>query len=323
MRLDRAAHHLVEQDGVITRAQLLQAGVTPAELETCLRRRELVPIHPGVYINHSSTPTWKQRAWAAVLYAGRAALHLESALHRDGKGTAATGPIDVAVDWSRKVRPQPGIRVHRVRDLEAKATWNTSPPRVRLEEAVVTLADRAADDLRAIAVLTSVVGQRRTIASRLATTIEGRPRLRRRALLTSLLVDLERGTHSVLEHGFLSRVVRPHGLPEPYEQQGLRHGMSGAEYRDIDYDEMELVIEMDGRTHDSPDARDIDADRDLDDLSAGHVVPRIRYRQVFGTPCRTATRLESLFRLRGWDGAAHPCDDPGCDLRAQAPAPQN
>ena len=224
-----------------------------------------------------------------------------------------------AVDWSRKVRPQPGIRVHRLRGLEEKVTWNTSPPRVRVEEAAVALADRAADDLRAISVLTGVVGERLTIASRLAATIDSRPRLRRRTLLVALLEDLERGTHSVLEHGYLCRVVRPHGLPEPSDRQAARTGRHGAEYRDTDYDELELVIEMDGRTHDSADERDTDAERDLDDLAEGQVVSRIRYRQVFRTPCRTALRLHSLFRLRGWDGSAHPCENPTCDLRVESP----
>lgn len=76
----------------------------------------------------------------------------------------------------------------------------------------------------------------------------------------------------------------------------------------------DLVLELDGSTHDTADARDRDADRDLDDLAQGQVIPRLRYRQVFGTPCRTALRLEALLRLRGWESAGHPCDRDVCDF---------
>lgn len=319
MHLHAVTDLLHRQGGVVSRAQLLTAELTTAQVDTMLRRRDLVVVHPGVYLNHTGTPTWQQRAWAAVLYAGRSALHLESALHRPGQDAAPAGPIHVAVDWSRRVKPRPGIRIHRVRGMEDKVQWNLSPPRVRLEAATLEVAHRAADDLAAIAALTRVVGARRTVASRLREVLASRPRIRRRGLLTALLDDLERGTHSVLEHGLLDRVLRPHGLPEPSRQQAPRQGRRGAEYRDMEFDEVELVVELDGRTHDNDDARDDDADRDLDDLAEGQVVPRIRYRQVFGTPCRTALKLETLFRRRGWEGRAHPCDQPGCDLRGDRP----
>ena len=141
-----------------------------------LRRRELVVAHPGVYFTHTGAPTWSQRSWAAILYAGRSALHLESALHRPGKDSVPTGQIHVAVDWSRRVAPQAGIRIHRVRELEDKVQWNLSPPRVRLEVAAVEVAHRAPDELAAISALAAAVGSRRTVASRLRLEMERRSR---------------------------------------------------------------------------------------------------------------------------------------------------
>lgn len=311
MRLHAVSDLLAQQDGVVTRRQLLDAELTQAHLDTLLRRRELVMVHPGVYLSHTGTPTWTQRCWAAISYAGRSALHLESALHRPGKDAVPKGPIHVAVDWTRRVAPQDGIRIHRVRDLEDKVQWNLSPPRVRLEVAAVEAAHRAADDLAAISALTAVVGSRRTVADRLRVEVDRRGRLRRRTLLTGLLADLERGTHSVLEHGYLARVLRPHGLPEPTSQQVCVVGEGGRQYRDVAH-ESDLHVELDGQQHDGAEARDDDADRDLDDLARGKVTPRLRYRQVFGTPCRTADRLAVLFALRGWTGAPRPCADAGC-----------
>ena len=313
MHLDAVSDLLARQDGVVARGQLLAAEVTQARIDTLLRRRALVVVHPGVYLTHTGTPTWAQRSWAAVLYAGRSGLYLESALHRPGRDSAPSGPIDVAVDWSRRVAPQAGVRVHRVRGLESKVQWNLSPPRVRLEVAAVEVAHRAPDDLAAISALAAVVGSRRTVAGRLRTEIEERGRLRRRRLLTDLLVDLERGTHSVLEHGYLVR-VRPHGLPEPTSRQAAVAVATGTEYRDVAQADLELSVELDGRLHDAMDARDADADRDLDDLARGWVTPRIRYRQVFASPCRTAARLADLFAIRGWGGTPRPCGDPHCEV---------
>lgn len=167
MPLDAVADHLAAQAGVVTRRQLLAAEVTQARIDTLLRRRELVVVHPGVYLTHTGTPTWAQRSWAAVLYAGRSALHHESALHRPGKDSAPKGPVHVAVDWARRVAPQEGVRIHRVRGLADQVQWNLSPPRVRVEVAAVEVAHRAPDDLAAISALASVVGARRTVAARL------------------------------------------------------------------------------------------------------------------------------------------------------------
>ena len=314
MRLDAVSDLLARQDDVVARRQLLDAQLTQAHIDTLLRRRELVVAHPGVYVAHTGTPTWSQRSWAAVLYAGRSALHLGSALHQQGLDSAPRGPIHVAVDWTRRVAPQAGIHVHRVRELEDKVLWNLSPPRVRLEVAAVEEAHWAPDELAAISALATVVGSRRTVASRLQVEIERRGRLRRRALLTDLLADLERGTHSVLEHGYLARVLRPHGLPEPTSQQAAVAAGASTQYRDVAHADLDMSVELDGQLHDQSVARDDDADRDLDDLASGKVTPRLRYRQVFATPCRTASRLADVFRDRGWDGAPRSCGAPGCQV---------
>lgn len=314
MRLDAVTHLLARQHGVVTRRQLLGARLSQAQVETLLRRRELVVLHPGVYLTHTGTPTWSERCWAAVLYAGRSALHLESALHQPGQ-PPPPGPIHVAVDWTRRVAPQRGVSVHRVRDLDDTVQWNLSPPRTRLEVAAVEVAHRAPDDLAAISALAALVGSRRTVAGRLQVEVERRGRLRRRGLLTELLDDLEQGTHSVLEHGYLVRVVRPHGLPEPTSRQAPVAGEGGREYRDTAHPDLGMSVELDGTLHDGSEARDDDADRDLDDLARGSITPRLRYRQVFATPCRTASRLAVVFRHRGWTGSPRGCTTPGCDLR--------
>ena len=295
----------------MSRRQLLAAGWTPVRVDRAVRRRELVVVHPGVYVDHTGPLTPAQRRWAAVLYAAPAALHLEHAL----PDPPLTGAVDVAIDWTRRVQTRPGIRVHRVRGLDAKVRWNQSPPRVRLEVAVLALAARAATDHDAIACLTAAVGSRRTTADRLAEALAAQPTLHRHRLATELLDDLRVGTHSVLERGYLVRVTRPHGLPAPSVRQRARTDGARTEYRDAGYPELDAHVELDGRTHDDGPQRDLDADRDLDDLADGLVTPRLRYRQVFATPCRTADRLARFFAGRGWAGTAHPCS-PACPVGA-------
>lgn len=300
---------LERQSGTVSRAQLTELAIARRDRDTMLRRRDLVPLLPGVYVNHTGSPTREQRVIGAVLYAGRAALHLDTALDHP----KSSGLIHLAIDVSRRVQPQPGMRIHRVVGLEDKVRWNLTPPRIRPELAALELAHRAGNDLEAIAALTGVVGARRTTAQRLVEAMADRSRLRRRALLADLSADLAAGTHSVLEHGFLTQVVRPHAIPDPTDRQAARAGARGKEYRDVAYPEFDTIVELDSRWHDNDRASDRDADRDLDDLASGQITPRLRYRQVFGTPCRTAERLGAILGQRGWAGSLSACS-PDCTV---------
>src|SRR3546814_7881915 len=88
------------------------------------------------------------------------------------------------------------------------------PPRVRFDDAVLDLAAQAPTDLAAIGVLADACGSRRTTAQRLLATIARRSRLRRRRWMVNILADVAAGTCSTLEHVYLDRVKRPHGLPQ-------------------------------------------------------------------------------------------------------------
>lgn len=304
------------QDGVTNRRQLRELGLTKPQVETLLRRRALTAMHPGVYVDHTGAPTYAQRCWAAVLYAEPAALAGRHAL--PDPPTSPGEPIEVAIDWSRRVGTRRGIRITRMRDLDDHVGWNRSPPRLHLETAAIVAADRARTDHDAIALLCQLVGSRRTTASRLASRLADRPRHSRRQLVGALVDDLAAGTHSVLEHGLLDRVLRPHGLPVPIRHQAPARGRRGQEYRDTLFAGVEAHVELDGGHHDGSAQKDEDADRDLQDIARGLVVPRLRYAQVFGWPCRTARLLAEFFALRGWAGRAQPCS-PGCEVGAGSP----
>ncbi len=305
------ADFLDGQHGVVSRAQLLACGETPASIRRRIRRRELSVLHPGVYLGHTGDPTWVQRAWAAVLHAWPAALAGEAACAaHEGPGKRADPTtIEVAVARSRTVLAPPGgRRDRRVDRLDERAVWTVGPPRLRYDDAAIEVACRAVSDLEALRVLADVVQGRRSTARRLAEELAARGRAPRRAWLTSVLADIAAGTCSVLEHGYLARVVRPHGLPEGERQ--VRDGRGDrVVYRDVEHDDG-LVVELDGRLgHDSARQRDTDMERDLDAALVGKDTVRLGWGQVFDRACSTAGKVAALHSARGWTGVVRRCGD--------------
>ena len=307
---------LADHAGVVSRAQLLEQGFTASQIRAMVHRRQLASIHRGVYVNHTGEPTWIQRAWAAVLATGPgSALGAESVLRLlegPGRREADEATIHVVLDRHRHVTAPSGVRVHRRCDIDSEVLWNLQPPRQRLEQAVIDVAERARTEFDSVAVLARVVGARRTTAPRLQAAVTGRRRVARRRWLMDVLKDISDGTCSVLEHGFLNRVQRPHSLPALARQ--VREELGGrVHYRDGRL--ASLVVELDGRLfHDSTKQRDVDAERDLDVAVSGDQTVRILWGQVFRTPCRTAAKLAQIYSAHGWKGVPRPCGDV-CEVR--------
>lgn len=299
------------QDGVATYAQLTAGGLRRIDIERAVRRNELRRVHPRVYINHTGPLTWEQRAWAAVLYAAPAVLCRDSLEAPRGRDDGR--PIHVAIDHSRKVMPQPGIVIHRMRDLESKAHGGT-PPRLKVEDNALAMANEAKSEIDAIARVAEVASRSYVTAATLQEALNRAHSVRRRKLIQSLVDDLATGTHSVLEHGYLAKVERAHGLPSG-RRQSPRMGASGNQFRDIEYEGYALVVELDGALgHDSWRDQARDADRSLDDLAKlGAVTARLRFHQVFDTPCQTAVRVGRILTRNGWSGTLQSCGQ-GCPV---------
>lgn len=292
---------LHRQSGVLSRRQAHENGLDDHDIKRLLRRREWAVVHRGVYVNHTGPLTTRQHAWAAVVALWPAALSHESAI-RD----PVPGRIQVAVDNSRCVRAPMGVKVHRLSEFDAKVHLNASPPRVRIEQAVLDVAAEAVDDFAAVAALAGVVQERRTTVPRILSAMEGRSRLARRTFIESVLTDIAEGSCSALEQAYIERVERPHGLPKPRRQ----HRPIGLQVvRDMDYEQFGLVIELDGRQfHDNALARDCDLERDIDALlHEGRDTVRLGWGQVVRRSCSTSVKVGTLCSQRGWTGRWHPC----------------
>ncbi|MFC7496328.1 MULTISPECIES: type IV toxin-antitoxin system AbiEi family antitoxin domain-containing protein [unclassified Nocardioides] len=319
--MDDLARLLRDQAGVTARRQALEVGMTPIQVARALRRREWVIVHRGVYVDHTGPLTWHQRSWAAVLSCAPAALCGASAKRAyDGPGRPGSerGPVHVAVDRDRHVEAPDGVVVHRMSDLEARVHWNLGPPRVRYEHTVLDLAAAARDELAAVAVLADACGVRRTTADRLLTTMAERRWIAGRDFLRGVLSDIREGTCSVLEHGYLTRVERPHGLPLGRRQ--AERVMSGRRIlQDVEYGDLGLVVELDGvMFHGSVEQRDHDLDRDLDrTVTRDGTTLRLGYGQVFRRGCHTAAQVARVMQRLGWPGDLVRCakcggpDQPG------------
>lgn len=308
------AEVLFAQDGVISRQQAIDCGASEGLLRSMLRRGAWVRLHPGVYVNHNGPLTWRQRAWAAVLGAPGSALSHQSALTIAGLGRPGAA-IHIAVDRKAHAPERAGVVVHRCAQLTQRVAGGMRPPRVRVEHAVLDVAGEAPSEVDAIAVLADTVRERLTTASRLHSALDSRQWCKRRRLISGVLTDLNEGTCSVLEHAYLTRVERPHGLPTPRRQAPTRVGRRG--FRDVDYDEWRLIVELDGRFgHDDAHSRDADPERDLDaSVFADKESLRLGWGQVIGRPCSTAGKVAVKLQSLGWSGTPVRC--PNC----KAPSP--
>ena len=300
---EQLAHEGRIQHGVVSHRQLTGGGWDWPRIRTAVRRRELTRVHPRVYVDHTGPLTPSQRAWAAVLYAEPAALCLDWA-----RGWPASGDVQVAVGRSRRLEAPEGVRLHRLTELDRMIRANTQPPRLALEHNVLLAVRLAAGESEVVGLLTDQVGRNGVTAAAVRRALELHRKVRFRGLVAEVLDDIENGSESVLERGYLTRIERPHGLPVP-----TRQARRGAERRDMDYEEFDLVVELDGRLHDTWSAGNRDAARDLVDVGAGKTVLRLRWHQVMVESCATAASLAAILGRRGWSGPATGCS-PGCAL---------
>jgi very-short-patch-repair endonuclease len=83
-------------------------------------------------------------------------------------------------------------------------------------------------------------------------------------------------------------------------------------YRDIDYLQFQVVVELDGRLgHEATANRWADMTRDIATAMDGAVTVRLGWLHVEHDACRTATAVSRLLRSRGWPGPPKPCS-PSC-----------
>lgn len=301
------------QRGILTRRQALSAGLTFEMIRAHLERGRWQRLHAGVYAIFTGPPDRQATLWAAVLRVGSgAALSHQTAAELDRLTDRASALIHLTVPSARKIAPVNGLVIHARKDA-LRATHPTRlPPRLRIEETVLDLADGSASGGDAVAWVTTALGRRLTTTEILAAALARRPRARWRLELDRALSPDMTGVHSLLEYTYVRDVEAPHGLPKGRRQAAA--GRPGQRrYRDVLYDGYGLIVELDGKSAHPDESRWTDALRDNSAAATGLMTLRYGYWDVRSTPCLVARQVAAVLRTRGWPGQPRPCS-PACPV---------
>ncbi len=301
------------QHGVVARRQLV-GGTDPLmtrhgiawRLESGRWQRLL----PGVYLTHTGAVTWQVRATAALLHAGPgAALGLRAAAYQHGFLAKPPAVIDVLVPAGRRVRKVPGARFTRRRRLDVVTDGGLSLTSVA--ETVLDLADLPlSDPVEAAAWAADAARDTEVTAQDIEAALARRRAHRQRLPLRLAFGIVAEGAESVLEVGFVERVLRPHGLP-PMSCQ-VPAGLSGGSIRRDFVDEVTAtVVECDGRVGHDGAGQGVDRRRDRRTAATGGITLRAGWVEVMYEPCDLAADLHGTLVARGRPVPIVACG-PGC-----------
>jgi very-short-patch-repair endonuclease len=261
------------QWGVVSRAQLLELGLSPPAIATWRRRRRLQVVHRGVYaVGHSALRAEGHRL-AAVLACGPGAVlsHRSAAAHW---GLLRTDQTRIDVTAPRGRHGAPGIRLHRSRCLDARDTTHH-------QGIPITTVSRTLLDLAATA-------RPSELERALAQTERLHLYDHRAVQATIARANGHRGTH-VLKHAtsrapkwtkneweaeFL-QLIRKAGLPEPQTNDAFDVPGHGHCEPDFHWPEQRVIVETDGfETHGTRQAFRNDRAKDAALTAAGYRVLR-------------------------------------------------
>lgn len=304
------------QSGLVTRAQALAGGLTGRAIDWKLQRGLWIRVHPGVYLTTPGRDDWETRAVAALLKAGSgAALRGQSAGFVWGLVRSAPSPIEVLIPASRRVEPVEGIVIQRSRLLSARVHPTQWPHRIRAEHTVLDLAAGAGFD-RLVALTTKALDLGIATPESLRSALAER-RVAFGAELHEALCDVATGAESPGEVRYLRDVERAHALPMGRRQVPIDGGVGR---RDVDYDEWEVIVEIDGRLgHTGWWARQREGRRDRKAATTGRLTVRCHWVDLVPTGCELAADLALILARKGWRGRPRRCG-PGCMVGSKSAA---
>ena len=270
--------------GVVTRAQLLSAGMTHDEIRHRMGTGALIRVHRGVYRVGHAAPSVEARYMAAVLACGDGAvLSGRAAAYLLGVLKGEPPPPEVTAPRERRVR---GLRVRRSSQIEAtrvRAIPVTTVPRTLVDIA----ADLSADDLARACHEAGV--RYRTTPRQVEAVLARRPRARGAAKLRAIMRGDVRVTLSRLEKRFLGR-IREIRRPLPQTNRP-----AGARRVDCRWPEHHLTVELDSyRFHHSRHSWTRDRRREREAYARGDEFRRYTWDDVFDHPREMLAELRAL-----------------------------
>jgi hypothetical protein len=272
--------------GVVTRAQLLRAGITAEEIRQRMRNGSLQREHPGVYrVGHrarSVEATFLAAVWACgdgAVLSGRAAAHLWGLTKGRPPRPEVTAPTKHRLE---------GVTTHRARSIEA--TTHRGIPITTVPRTLVDLASHL--PLDALARACHGAGVRHdTTPKQVEAVLAARPRIKGAKKLREILCGDTHVTLSELERQFLQR-LKTADLPLPKTNKRA-HGRRV----DCRWPDRRLTVELDSyRYHHSRHAWEQDRRREREARARGDEFRRYTYGDVVESPRLMLAELRALLR---------------------------
>lgn len=279
------------QHGVVTHAQLLAAGVTPAQIRHRLAIGYLLRVHRGVFRVGHAAPVPEARYAAAVLAAGAGSLLAGPACAHLLELIGGRPPLPTV--WAPTERRIPGVRVRRCRRLE---TWprgtHSGIPCTTVPWTLLDLASVVTQDVLERAVHQAVVRHRMRPEQVLA-ALARRPNAPGVALLRLVACGDDGVVLSRLERRFRA-LLREHGLPLPQANR-----LVDGHYVDCRWPRHRLTVELDSyRFHASRRAWEQSIRREREAYARGDQFRRYAWGDVFERPAPMLAELAPLLLRR-------------------------
>jgi very-short-patch-repair endonuclease len=277
------------QHGVVTRTQLLVAGVSSEEIRRRIQKGALLGVHRGVYRVGHKAPSIEARYLAAVLACGEGAvLSGEAAGYLWGlvKGTAP--PPEVTAPTHRRIT---GVRTRRARRGETQATTRHGIPITTVPRTLADLSSLLSSaDLARACHEAGVLHQ--TTPRQVEEILSKRPNTPGARQLRKVMRGEVHVTLSGLERKFLVR-LREARLPEPVTNR------KASEKRvDCRWPHHNLTVELDSyRYHSSRHAWERDRRREREAYARGDQFRRFTHDDVFDDPQQMLGELSALLRV--------------------------
>ncbi|MGI8804151.1 MAG: type IV toxin-antitoxin system AbiEi family antitoxin domain-containing protein [Thermoleophilaceae bacterium] len=277
--------------GVVTRGQLLRAGVTPEQIRQRVGTGALLREHRGVYRVGHRAPSLEARYLAAVRAGGEGAvLSGRAAAHLLGILKGAPPPPEVTTPTERRLE---GVRTRRSRHTDPRDAMTyrgipvATPARTLVDLAGVLPLDELARACHEAGI------RQGTTPREVEAVLARRRRSAGAAQLRRVLVGDARVTLSKLEARFLARVREADlVLPQTNREAGGRRV-------DCRWPDQRLTVELDGyRYHGSRHAWEQDRRREREARARGDEFRRYTYGDVFEDPDLMLAELRALVPRR-------------------------
>jgi hypothetical protein len=283
----RIAALATQKHGVVTRAELLRAGLTIAEIKQRLGNGALIREYRGVYRVGHRAPSLQATYVAAVLACGEKALLCgRAAGYLQGIVRGAPPEPEVMTSVERRVV---GVTTRRTRIVDpGDATTHEAVPVTTVPRTIVDLAARLEPSELARVVHEAGIRYRVTPQA-IESVLARRSNSPGAAKLSRILRGDVHVTLSKLEERFL-KLLAAERLPVPQTNRPA-HG----HLVDCRWPEYALTVELDGyRYHSSRHAWEADRSRERAARARGDEFRRYTYGDVFEEPRLMLAELRAL-----------------------------